>query len=76
MTLTQSQLNRLIKYQSFIEIEFNIFGYHKHSGISYDELTLIETIIKSKKYSIYDKENLNRIEKWFNKNSCSITKVV
>lgn len=65
--INSTLLERLEDYLAMILEEHRMFGYHKHSGISYDEIALIKRIIKSKEYPFgHDRDNLNRIEKWFN----------
>ena len=60
-------LERLEDYLALILEEYKMWGCHKHSGISYDEIAMIKRIIDSKKYPYgHDRDNLNRIEKWFN----------
>jgi hypothetical protein len=64
--INSTLLERLEDYLAMILEEHRMFGYHKHSGISYDEIALIKRVMKDKKYPYgKDKENLNRIEKWF-----------
>ena len=62
------QLERLEDYLALIFEEYKMWGCHKHSGISYDEIAMIKRIIDSKEYLRFghDRDNLNRIEKWFN----------
>ena len=62
------QLERLEDYLALIFEEYKMWGCHKHSGISYDEISMLKRIIDSKEYIRFghDRDNLNRIEKWFN----------
>jgi hypothetical protein len=57
---------RLEEYDALISAEFMRHGYHKHSGISYDEIHLMDRIKKSREYHYSDTDTLNRIERWFN----------
>jgi hypothetical protein len=68
MKVTIKQLERLEDYLALILEEYKMWGCHKHSGISYDEIAMIKRIIDSKQYLRFghDRDNLNRIEKWFN----------
>lgn len=57
---------RLEDYLALIFEEYEKYGIHYHRGISYDEIALIKRVMKDKKYPYgKDRENLNRIEKWF-----------
>ena len=61
-------LERLEDYLALIFEEYEKYGIHYHKGISYDEIAMIKRIIDSKEYIRFghDRDNLNRIEKWFN----------
>jgi hypothetical protein len=60
-------LERLEDYLALIFEEYEKYGIHYHIGISYDEIAMIKRIIDSKEYPYgHDRDNLNRIEKWFN----------